>query len=143
MLSVNPYLVFDGRCREAFDFYRSVFGGEFSHVSTFAEMPPGEMPDGVPAEDANRVLHISLPLGDGQVLMGSDRPSSMGAARFGDAVSLMISLEDQEEARRIFNALAEAGKITTPYGPQFWGANFGSCTDRFGIEWMVNDSPAG
>ncbi len=143
MLSVNPYLVFDGRCREAFDFYRSVFGGEFADVSPFSEMPPDAMPGGVPAEDADRLMHISLPLGDGQVLMGSDRPSSMGGADFGDAVSISVGLEDADEGRRIFEALAESGKVTMPYSPQFWGAHFGSCADRFGINWMVNAAPQG
>ncbi len=143
MLSVNPYIVFDGRCREAFDFYRSVFGGEFSDVNTFSEMPPDAMPGGVPAEDADRVLHISLPVAGGQVLMGSDRPSSMGEATFGDAVSISVGLEDADEGRRIFEALAESGKVTMPYGPQFWGAHFGSCIDGFGINWMVNSAPHG
>jgi PhnB protein len=135
MPSLNPYLAFDGNCEEAFEFYRSVFGGEFSDVNRFSEAP------GSDTADADKIMHISLPLAEGQILMGSDRPSEMGPGTFGDSVSLSIAPDDAGQARRVFDALSEGGKVTMPYERQFWGADFGMCIDRFGINWMVNYTP--
>lgn len=132
MASINPYLGFDGNCREAFDFYKSVFGGEFADVSPFSDAPD------TPAEDADKLMHISLPIGEGQVLMGSDRPSGMGSTEFGDSVSLSIAPDSADEGHRIFDALAQGGQVTMPYERQFWGADFGMCQDKFGHNWMVN-----
>jgi PhnB protein len=138
MTSVNPYLGFDGNCEEAFELYRSVFGGELA-ISRYSEMPPDS---GVPASEANRIMHVSLPLGDGQALMGSDRPPGSGGATFGDSVSVSVAPESSEEGRRIFEALAAGGTVTQPYERQFWGDDFGMCTDRFGIHWMVDYTPS-
>lgn len=139
MTSLNPYLTFDGNCEAAFEFYRSVFGGDFSDVSRFSEAPPDAA--GSPG-DGDKIMHISLPLGDDQVLMGSDRPAAMGPGTSGDAVSLSVALDDADEARRVFDALAEGGTITMPFERQFWGADFGMCVDRFGIHWMVDSTPS-
>lgn len=139
MPSVNPYLAFDGNCEEAFEFYRSVFGGEFSDLSRFSDAPsasPGS------AEDATRIMHVSLPLADDQVLMGSDRPVEMEPGTFGDSVAVSIAPDDGEEGRRIFESLSGGGQVTMPYERQFWGADFGMCTDKYGIHWMVNYTPA-
>jgi PhnB protein len=136
--SVNPYLAFDGNCEEAFAFYRSVFGGEFSDLSRFSEAPsdsPGS------TEDADKIMHLSLPLGDGQVLMGSDRPSELGLGTFGDSVAVSIAPDDAEQGRRIFESLSAGGQVTMPYERQFWGADFGMATDKYGIHWMVNYTP--
>lgn len=138
MPSINPYLAFDGNCEEAFEFYRSVFGGEFVDLNRFSEAPS----DGpVSEDDADKIMHASLPLGDSQVLMGSDRPSSMGPGTFGDSVSISIAPDDEESGRRIFEDLSAGGRITMPYQRQFWGADFGMCTDKYGIHWMVNYTP--
>ena len=138
MVSVNPYLAFDGTCEEAFEFYRSVFGGEFDSVSRYAEMPPDS---GVAPEDADKIMHISLPLGDGQRLMGSDRPPGQGQTTLGDSVSVMVVPGSSEEGRRIFEALAVGGQVTMPYERQFWGDDYGQLTDRFGINWQVDYGP--
>lgn len=138
MTSVNPYLTFDGSCREAFEFYRSVFGGEFEDLSPYSDAPEGSIEG---PQDGDRLMHVSLPLGDGQALMGSDRPDAMGAANFGDSVSVSIAPDDAESGRRIFEALSEEGQVVMPYETQFWGADYGMCTDRFGIHWMVNYQP--
>lgn len=135
MTSINPYLNFDGDCEQAFEFYRSVFGGDFESLSRFSEAPLGTF-DG--DADGDKIMHVTLPLGDGQAIMGSDRPSSLGAATFGDSVSLSIAPDDAGSGRTIFEALSEGGRVTMPYERQFWGADYGMCIDRFGIHWMVN-----
>ena len=138
MTSVNPYLGFDGDCEEAFEFYRSVFGGEFEAINRYSEMPPDAEAAG---GDADKIMHISLPLGDGQALMGSDRPPGMGSTTFGDSVAISVSPESAEAGRRLFEALSADGQVIMPYERQFWGADYGMCRDRFGINWMVNYSP--
>ncbi len=133
-MSLNPYLNFAGNCREAFDFYRSVFGGEFEALMTFADGP-----EGMPVEEADKdkVMHVSLPLGT-SVLMGSDVPSQAPPVAAGNNVQISFAPESREEADRCFARLAEGGEVTMPLEEQFWGDYFGSCTDRFGIHWMIN-----
>lgn len=133
MTEINPYLNFSGDCEEAFRLYQSVLGGELQ-ISRFSEMPQ----DGSFEVDPNLIMHVSLPLGEGQILMGSDRPAAMGPTTNGDNVQVSISPASSEEGKRIFDALAEGGTVTMPYQATFWGADFGSLVDRFGISWMVN-----
>ena len=133
MATINPYVGFDGQCEEAFEFYRSVFGADFSAINRYSEMPT-EMSEA----DGKLVMHVSLPIGEGQVLMGSDRPPGTGPGTSGDRVAISVSPDDAEQGRRIFEALASGGTVTLPYERQFWGADYGMCTDRFGIPWMVN-----
>jgi PhnB protein len=137
VLTINPYLGFDGNCEEAFELYRSIFGGELE-ISRFSEMPPDSPVD---PSAADKVMHVSLPLGDGQVLMGSDRMPGMGTTTFGDSVAVSVSPGSADDGRRIFDALADGGQVTMPYERQFWGADYGMCVDRFGIGWMVNYDP--
>lgn len=134
MSSINPYLNFSGNCEEAFDFYKGIFGGELE-INRFSEMPPGEGMEGV---DPDMIMHVSLPLGDEQVLMGSDVPGAMGPVSFGNSVTVSIGPASSEEGRRIFDGLSEGGNVTMPYAEMFWGAEYGACTDKFGINWMVN-----
>ena len=134
MLSI--YLNFNGGCREAFEFYRTVFGGEFAVLETFRNMPPGEMP--MQEEELDKVMHVSYPIGS-SVLMGSDVPSGFGPPHVsGNNFSVSVSPESREEANRIFGALSEGGNVTMELQDMFWGSYFGSCTDRFGINWQVN-----
>ena len=134
-MSLNPYLTFDGNCREAFEFYRSVFGGEFLAHTTFAEGPPDL---GVPAAEANRIMHVSLPVGDG-VLMGSDTSSAFGPPPVaGTNFSISIVGRSKEHCDEVFAKLSEGGTINMPMQEMFWGAYFGCWTDRFGIAWMIN-----
>lgn len=134
MTQINPYLNFNGTCEKAFDFYQSVFGGE-PELSRFSEMPAEEWATPV---DGDLIMHVSLPIGDGQILMGSDRPPSMGTVDVGNNVNVMINPSSSEDGKRIFDALTEGGQVTMPYERTFWGADFGSLTDQFGIQWMVN-----
>lgn len=136
-MTLNPYLDFDGNCREAFEFYRSVFGGEFMIFQTFADGPPGDMPP-MSDEVKRQVMHVSLPVGD-SVLMGSDSaPWAEGAPVAGSNFSIAFNPESREHADEVFTRLSEGGEVSMPLADMFWGAYFGSCTDRFGIAWQVN-----
>lgn len=134
-LSVNTYLTFDGNCREAFEFYRAVFGGDFLELQTFADGPSGRE---LPEADGHRVMHVALPIGSA-VLMGSDRAAGMAPPfAAGNNFSLSIQAESREQCDDLCARLSDGGRITMPLGEQFWGAYFGMWTDRFGIHWMVN-----
>jgi len=136
--AIFPYLVFNGNCKEAFNFYKKVFGGDFNNISTFGDMPPA--PDAPPMNEADkqRILHVALPIAKDLSLLGSDRPGAMQDGLAGDNVSLSVNALSEEEATALFYALAQDGKITMPIQKTFWDAYFGMCTDKFGIHWMVN-----
>jgi PhnB protein len=137
MAQVNPYLTFNGTCEEAFNFYKSVFGGEFRQISKFKDMPP--MPgQTLTAEQGEKILHVGLPISKETILMGSDANPAMGAVNIGQHLSLSVGTDTKEEAGKIFNGLAVGGKITMPIGDTFWGAYFGMLIDKFGFIWMVN-----
>ncbi|SDJ08070.1 VOC family protein [Chryseobacterium jejuense] len=143
MASVNVYLTFNGNCKEAFDFYKSVFGGEYPYIGTFGEMPPTEGKE-LPEEDKNKIMHVTLPISKETVLMGSDTGGEW-ASNFkeGNNFSISINAESKEEAEKLFNGLSAGGQVTMPLADTFWGAYFGMFTDKFGINWMVNyDDPA-
>lgn len=143
MATVNVYLTFNGNCKEAFDFYKSVFGGDYPYVGTFGEMPPAEGKT-MPEADKDKIMHISLPISKETILMGSDTGGEW-AAHFnqGNNVSLSINTESRAEAEKMFNGLSAGGQVTMPLADTFWGAYFGMWTDKFGINWMVNyDDPA-
>jgi PhnB protein len=136
MAAINPYLHFPGNTEEAFNFYRSVFGGEFQSVMRYKDMP-AEIPQSGNV-NAERIMHISLPIGNGTALHGSDRPEYFGPMAVGDNFHVVISGSDEAEAKRLFDGLAEGGKITMPLEKAFWGALFGMCIDKYGIQWMIN-----
>ena len=140
MKAVNPYVNFNGNCEEAFEFYRSVFGGEFLTVMRFKEVPAEELDEShqLPASEAEKIMHIALPLGQGTILMGSDIPEAMGAVTIGDNFSISISADSEAEATDLFNGLSAGGQVTMPLDKTFWGAVFGMLTDKFGIQWMVS-----
>jgi PhnB protein len=138
-MEMNPYLNFPGNCEEAFNFYKSVFGGEFPYVGRYKDMPPQP---GVTfsKEDLDKIMHISLPLGNGKnMLMGSDVGGHWAPdIKTGNNISICLSPDRRAEVDRIFNALAKGGKITMPLADTFWGDYFGMCTDKFGINWMMS-----
>ncbi|TZF83820.1 VOC family protein [Pedobacter sp. BS3] len=137
MATTNTYLNFNGNCEEAFNFYKSVFGGEFSYIGRFGEMPEsGEYK--VPEADRNKIMHVGLPIGT-SMLMGSDYGCEW-APNFkqGNNFSISVSADSKEEADRIFNALAAGGQVTMPMNNTFWGDYFGMLTDKFGINWMMS-----
>lgn len=137
-MTINPYLNFNGKTEEAFKFYQSVFGGEFEGgIMRFGSMPPGEHGK-VDASEADKVMHVSLPIGNGISLMGSDTPAGYPAATAGSNMHININLENKGEADRIFNALGAGGQITMPLADTFWGSYFGMLVDKFGISWMMS-----
>ena len=140
MASVSTYLNFPGNTEEAFNFYRSVFGGDFNGpVHRFGDAPaaPGQPP--LSDADKNLVMHVELALLGGHVLMGTDAPASMGfAVVHGNSVHINLQPDSRAETERLFNGLAAGGKVDMPLADMFWGAYFGSLTDKFGIHWMVN-----
>ena len=138
-MTLSMYLNFNGNCREVFEFYRSVFGGEFSNVQTFEDAPPET---GVAESDKDLVMHISLPIGE-SVLMGSDMPSEMGPAPVvGTNFSISYVSQSREHADALFAKMSEGGLVTMPLQDMFWGSYFGSCTDKFGINWQFDYEPA-
>lgn len=138
-MKVNPYLNFDGQAEEAFNFYKSVFGGEFSGKMKIDEVPGG---DELPPEEQNRLMHISLPIGTDTLLMGSDIFPSMGQTlKSGNNNYISLHPESKKDADRLFNKLSAEGEIEMPMEEQFWGDYFGSFIDKFGIGWMVNFNP--
>lgn len=139
MAVINPYINFNGNAQEAFDFYKSVFGGEFSNVTRFKEMAnPGFE---VTAEDADKIMHIALPIG-GNTLMGNDVPSFMGKTNENENRSkISVNVESREEADKIFNGLSAGGTVEFPMGESPWGSYFGMFRDKYGIEWMVDCAP--
>lgn len=140
MAAINPYLNFSGNAEEAFNFYKSVFGGEFPAVMRWGEIPgcgEGEMK--LSEADARKIMHIALPIEEGSVLMASDALESMGQKlTVGDNVHIAIAPESKEEADRLFAGLSAGGKVEMPLADAFWGGYFGSFTDKFGIKWLVN-----
>ena len=131
-MQLNPYLFFNGQCEVAFKFYAQLLGGKIDGMLTHAGTPAEQQ---VPAEWRDKIMHARLIVGD-QVLMASDAPPDHYEKPTGFSVSIQI--KDKAEAERIFNALAEGGKVQMPFGQTFWAAGFGMCADRFGIPWMVN-----
>ena len=138
MAQINPYITFNGNCEEAFNFYKSVFGGEFPYIGRFKEMPPAEGKT-MPAADGEKIMHVSLPISNETTLMGSDTGGEW-ASNFkeGNNISISINTASEEEATKIFNGLSAGGKIIMPLEKTFWGAYFGMFADKFGIGWMVN-----
>ncbi|MBP7777385.1 MAG: VOC family protein [Acidobacteria bacterium] len=139
-MKINPYLNFSNKAEEAFTFYAKALGGKLTEIHRFGSMPPQDGFTLTP-EQKNLVLHVGLELPDGQLIMASDMIAGMGPARVeGNNISISVHPDSKKDADRIFNALAEGGTITMPIADQFWGDYFGSLTDRFGINWMVNYS---
>ena len=139
MTTVNVYLTFDGNCREAFEFYQSIFGGAFSAVNKFSEMPPAEGMPPIPEEMKGRLMHISLPISGETVLMGSDTmPGMSPEIVHGNNFSLSVLPENLDRGKSIFAALSEGGTVTMPFEKAFWGAYYGMLVDKYGIQWMVN-----
>ena len=141
MIQLNPYLNFLGQTEEAFVFYKSVFGGEFSMLQRFGDVSNLPDKDKLSEADLNKVMHVALKIGD-NVLMGTDALESMGHKLVvGDNISLSLSPDSKEEADRLWNALKEGGDATMPMMDMFWGSYFGMAKDKFGINWMINYMP--
>ncbi len=138
MGAVNPYINFKGNCEEAFNMYKSVFGGEIPYIGRYKDMPPSEGDHGMPM-DGEKIMHISLQISAETALMGSDIGGEWAKdSVVGDNIQISYNADSEEDAQRIFKGLAEGGHIKMPLEKTFWGALFGMLVDRFGIHWMVN-----
>ena len=139
MAQINPHVNFNGNAEEAFTFYKSVFGGEFTKVIRFKDLGAG-----FPVEDheKDKIMHIALPIGTGSVLMANDVPEVMGRTNENENRSkIVISAESKEEADKLFNGLSAGGEVEGPIGDSPWGTYFGMFRDKYGIEWMVEFDP--
>jgi len=140
MASVSTYLNFSRNTEEAFNFYKSVFGGDFiGGISRFGDNPPSDDMPPLAEEDKNLVMHVALPILGGHQLMGTDAPESMGfSMNFGNNIYINLEPDTRKETQRLFDALSAGGKVTMELQDMFWGDYFGSCTDKFGVQWMFN-----
>jgi PhnB protein len=140
MALINPHINFNGNAEEAFTFYKSVFGGEFEKIIRFKDL------DGFKVEEKeeNKIMHIALPVGKYNMLMGNDVPEFMGRTNERENRSkIVINADSKEEADKLFNGLSVGGEIEGPIGDSPWGSYFGCFRDKYGIEWIVDFSPKG
>ncbi len=136
MATVNIYLNFNGNTEEAFNFYKSVFGGEFTSLQRFKDTPEA---DKLPENDRDKIMHVALPIGNGSILMATDALESMGQKlTLGNNYHISVQAETEAEADQIFNRLSADGEVVMPLTKMFWGDYFGMTTDKFGVQWMVN-----
>ncbi|MBK7501152.1 MAG: VOC family protein [Ignavibacteriales bacterium] len=139
MAIINPHINFNGNAEEAFNFYKSVFGGEFTQIVRFKDISSPEFP--IPEKEANKIMQIVLPIGK-NTLMANDVPEGMGRVNENENRSkIFIRAESREEADKLFNGLSAGGNIEAPIGDSPWGSYFGMFRDKFGIEWMVDFDP--
>lgn len=139
MAQINPHINFNGNAEEAFNFYKSVFGGEFAKIMRFKDLARPEFP--VPEKEANKIMHIALPIGN-SVLMANDVPEIFGRTNENENRSkIVISAESKEEADKLFNGLSAGGQVEMPISDSPWGTYFGMFRDKYGIEWMVDFAP--
>jgi PhnB protein len=136
MAKMNPYLNFDGTAEEAFNFYKSVFGGEFAGVHKMDGAPGSEQ---LPENERNRIMHIALPIDSETTLMAADiLPSAGHKLNNGNNVHIMLQPESREEAERLYKGLSEGGVVEMPLQDTFWGAYYGNFKDKYGVQWMIN-----
>lgn len=143
MAKTSTYLNFSRNTEEAFNFYKSVFGGEFAGgtIHRMGDVPPQEGQPKLAEEDKNLVMHIGLPILGGHMLMGTDAPESVGfKVTFGNNIYINLEPDTRADTDRLFQALSDGGKIQMPLQEMFWGDYFGSCTDKYGVQWMFNCS---
>lgn len=141
MRAINPWINFNGNAEEAFNFYRSVFGGEFTKITRFKDLASAEFQ--VPDDEANKIMYIGLPLGINNVLIANDVPAFMGAVNENENRSkIYVSAESREEADKIFNGLSAGGEVEGPIGDSLWGTYAAMFRDKYGIEWIVEFDPA-
>jgi PhnB protein len=140
MARVSTYLNFPRNTEEVFNYYKSVFGSEFmGEISRFGDIPPSDDMPPLPEADKNLVMHVALPILGGHVLMGTDAPESMGFKVIaGNNVYINLEPDTRVETKRLFNALSAGGKIEMELQDMFWGDYYGSCKDKYGIQWMFN-----
>jgi PhnB protein len=141
MATVSTYLNFPHNTEEAFNFYKSVFKTDFmgKGIMRFKDVPPADGMPPLSEADKNLVMHVSLPILGGHVLMGTDAPESMGfKINAGNNVYINLEPDSREETKKLFDTLSKGGKVETELQDMFWGDYFGSCKDKYGVQWMFN-----
>lgn len=139
MTSTNPWINFNGNAEEAFTFYKSVLGGEFSKITRFKDLASAEFQ--VPENDADKIMHIALPIGNGSMLMANDVPEFMGKVNERENRSkIVLSADSREEAERLFSGLSVGGEVEGPMSDSPWGTYAGMFRDKYGIEWIIQFS---
>lgn len=135
-MELEPYLMFNGNCEEAFTFYKSVLGGDFTSFIRYNEMVEGNL---MPEEEQDKILFIALPVGEGARLMGNDTTEELPVQR-GQNMALSISLDSLEEdkVKLIFEQLSEGGEVLMPFQKTYWADWYGMCRDKFGVQWRIN-----
>lgn len=137
MPSINPHVNFNGNAEEAFNFYKSVFGGEFAKIIRFKDLAGAGIP--IAEKEENKIMHIALPIGKHSMLMANDVPEALGRTNENENRSkIVISAESKEEADRLFHGLSAGGQVEMPIADSPWGSYFGMFRDKYGIEWMVD-----
>lgn len=140
MRTINPWINFNGNAEEAFTFYKSIFGGEFSKIVRFKDLAGGEFQ--VPESEANKIMYIALPIGKQNVLIANDVPEFMGRVNEKENRSkIVVSAESREEADKAFNGLSAGGEVEGDIGDTPWGTYAGMFRDKYGIEWIVEFDP--
>ncbi len=140
MTTINPWINFNGNAEEAFNFYKSVFGGEFTKIIRFKDIAGPEMQ--IPDAEANKIMQIVLPIGGANVLIGNDVPGFMGKVSENENRSkIHLNADSKEDAERIFNGLSGGGQVEGPIGDSPWGTLAGMFRDKYGIEWIVEYNP--
>jgi PhnB protein len=140
MALINPHINFNGNAEEAFTFYKSVFGGEFTKIIRFKDLAGPEFP--VAKKEENKIMHISLPIGKNNRLIANDVPEAMGRTNENENRSkIVINAASKKEADKLFNGLSVGGEIEGPIGDSPWGSYFGCFRDKYGIEWIVEFDP--
>jgi len=140
MRAINPWINFNGNAEEAFTFYKSVFGGEFAKIVRFKDLASAEFQ--VPENEANKIMHIALPIGKNNLLIANDVPEFMGRVNENENRSkIAVSAESREEAERLFNGLSAGGEVEGPIGDSPWDTYAGMFRDKYGIEWIVEFDP--
>ena len=141
MTTINPWINFNGNAEEAFTFYKSVFGGEFTKIIRFKDIASSEFP--VSEIDAEKIMLIALPIGKNNVLLANDAPAFMGKVNENENRSkISVSTESKEEADKLFNGLSAGGKVEVPMDDSSWESYFGMFRDKYGIEWIIEFSPS-
>lgn len=136
-MKLSTHVAYNGNCEEAFNFYKSIFGGEFDTVQRNKDIP-AEAASPVKAGEEDKILHISLPIGKNSMLMGCDMPAAFGEATRSNSFNISISTDSEADTERIYNSLLAGGKVNMPLDKTFWGAYFGMVVDKYGVQWMIS-----
>lgn len=136
-MTLSTHVAYNGNCEEAFSFYKSIFGGEFNMLQRNKDIP-AQAPSMVTEDEMDKILHISLPIGTGSMLMGCDMPAAFGEATRCNSFNISISTDSEADTERIYNGLLAGGKVNMPLEKTFWGAYFGMVVDKYGVQWMIS-----